>query len=164
MVFVFVTILALLPTVMAEACETTEYRPTALELKKDAAAFFEQEALIYEGIMLGRHDYDLGGRLLVLKSYKGSAKSFTILRLPPGSSCYSGISPFSVGFWSNYSTTPTSFDGFVSQEYVDSWRRQGLIDDGVLTPSRLVSGFPLLILALMILIVFRLRKRRQKSG
>lgn len=139
-------------------------RPTALKLKNDAREFFEQEALIYEGIILGGHDYELGGRFLVLKTYKGPAKPFTILSLPPGTSCYNGVTPFSVGFWSDYSAIPTSFDGLVSTEFVDSWSRQGLVDDGVLTPRRLILGIPLFIIALIILIALQLRKRRYHAA
>lgn len=164
-VFALIAGLALLfPAITVEACETVEYRPTATKLKNDAREFFEQEALIYEGKFLGGHDYDLGGRFLVLKTYKGPAKPFTVLSLPPGTSCYSEVTPFSVGFWSDYSAIPASFDGLVSTVYVDSWTRQGLVDGGVLTPRRLVIGIPLFIIALIILIALQLRKRRDNSA
>jgi|GWRWMinimDraft_12_1066020.scaffolds.fasta_scaffold20422_1 hypothetical protein len=154
----------LFPALSAEACETVEYRPTPSELKKDARAFFEQQSLVYEGVILGGHNLELGGHFLVLKVYKGSAKPFTIVALPSGSSCYSGVPFFAVGFWADYSNAPTSFDGLVSQDYVESWKRQGLVYGGGLSPSRLIVVLPLLVtIALITLIALLVRKRRRKT-
>ncbi len=153
----------LLPTTSAMSCETVVYHPTPVELTQDARAFYEQEAFIYEGVLLGAHDYKSGGLFLVIKIYKGPAKPFTVLKLPGGSSCYNDdVAPFSVGFWSDYATSPNSFDGFVNRDYVESWKRQGLVDDSVLTVSHLVVGLLLLLTIVPAgLIVSGRRKRRQ---
>lgn len=151
------------PAATAMACQFVDYHPTPKALTQDARAFYEQEAFVYEGVLLGAHDYESGGRFLVVKPYKGPAKPFTILKLPGGSSCYAGVAPFSVGFWSG-SIPPFAFDGLVARQYVESWKRQGLVGSDLLTPSRfIVALMLLLVVAPAALFVWRLRKRQPKS-
>ena len=104
-------------------------------MHQDAIEFFNQESFVYEGILLGRHDYERGGKFLVLKTYKGSASTFDVLDLPGGSSCYESVPAFKIGVISNYGTDFHSFDGFIADDYVDVWKDKGLIYTGWSSPS-----------------------------
>ncbi len=148
----------------AFACEIVEYRPTAVQLARDAREFFEQEAAIYEGVLLGTHDYEKGGRFLVLKAYKGAARPFQIVDLPGGSSCYGGVPPFAIGFLAEYKPEMQAFDGLVSDGYVNSWAKQGLIDDGLLTLSNLLRIALIFVAALPVAAIGWVMRRRFKRA
>ena len=119
------------------ACEYSEYNPTPEQRAINAVDFYEQETVIYEAMLLGSHDYETGGKLLILRSYKGPAKPFDIIDVAGGSSCYGGITPFDTGFYSETESNNSGFDGFISNEYVVIWKQKGLIDDPILDASQL---------------------------
>lgn len=148
----------------AIACETVEYRPTPAELARDARAYFEQQAIIYEGALLGTHDYETGGRFLVLKVYKGAARPFQIIELPGGTSCYGGVSPFSIGFLSDHQSDLQAFDGLVADDYVESWAKQGLVAGGPLAPSNLFRAALVFGAALAFATIGWLLRRRSRRA
>lgn len=148
----------------AVACETVEYKPSPSELRKDAVGFFDQEAVVYEGMLLGSHDSTNGGKFLVLKSYKGPATAFDVIDLPGGSSCYSGVSSFSMGLLTNYTGEWDSFDGLVSDEYVNVWKERRLVERGLRSPVSLLKFsaalVPILFMCLIIMWFYQRRKNR----
>ncbi|MBB4860235.1 hypothetical protein HNO88_003577 [Novosphingobium chloroacetimidivorans] len=119
----------------AVACEPAAYIPTVAQVEQGALDHFREADSVYEGILLGRHDYDGGGKLLVLKAYKGRASLFQIVDLPGGSSCYGDITPFSGGVWAQ-KITEKSFDGFESEQTVRIWKKHGLVEAEAASPIR----------------------------
>ena len=154
----------MLPGSIAAACETVEYNPTPLQLRENAIAFFDQESVVYEGILLGKHSFERGGKFLVLKTYKGTASTFDVINLPGGSSCYGGVPVFSIGILSNHENDLSSFDGFVTDDYVDVWKDKGFIDSGLRSPSLHLKLFFLIILATIAVGGFFTRKRLKKKN
>ena len=151
--------LGLLPFLMlqvsiAAACETVEYHPAPPQLRKDAIAFFDQESIVYEGILLGKHDFESGGKFLVLKAYKGPASTFDVINLPSGSSCYGGVPVFSIGILSNFDNDLSSFDGFVTGDYVDVWKDKGFVDSGLRSRSVHLKLFFFIVLAFRRILFF----------
>jgi hypothetical protein len=156
---------SLLSTSEAVACETVEYDPSPFELRKDAIGFFRQETAVYEGVLLGSHDFKAGGKFLVLKSYKGPASAFSVIQLPGGSSCYGGVPSFAMGMVTNYGDAWSSFDGLVSDQYVDVWRERGLVEGGLTSPITFLKlSIGLLLLLIMALAVLWLGQRRKDKA
>ena len=141
------------------ACESVDDDRTPQQFTDDAISSFKDSKIIYEGILLGFHDYTRGGRFLVLKTYKGPAQPFEIVKLAGGTSCYGGVRAFSIGFVADLDMP--GFDGFVGDRTVEIWRDEGLIDSAWIAPSRLAYMAELLIVACPLLGAFWLLRRRK---
>lgn len=142
----------------ARACETVKVDPS--QVREAAVPYFESVDFVYEGILLGPHDYDRGGRFLVIGAHKGPARPFDVLTLPPGNSCYSGLPPF--GVWAGNAGDRSGIAAFVSKETVSVWREEGLLTADV---SGIFAIGALLLVALSISVVWvRFSRRKSRAG
>ena len=139
----------------AKACEYAPPPATAQEARDRAVASYETVEFAYEGMVLGPHDFDRGGRFLVLRSHKGPAKPLQVLTLPSGNSCYRGLSLF--GVWAG-NTGDAGIDGFVPQDRLTLWRREKLIGGSVL--PAIAGG----VLAGLLLLAGLIRRRLQRRS
>jgi hypothetical protein len=148
------------------ACEHVEYDPTPEQLERDALLSFSQSDLIYEGVILGSHDPDKGGRLLVLKAFKGPARMFEIVKLPRGSSCGPDETAFAMGVWARPKAHTATFDGFTPGSYVDTWRKHGLVERSTIAPVVLAGSMFALVLVVVLagVLIHRVRRRRKRSS
>lgn len=140
----------------AKACESAPPPATSQEARDRAVASHESVEFAYEGVVLGPHDFDRGGRFLVLSSYKGPAKPLQVLALPSGNSCYRGLGLF--GVWAG-NARDAGIDGFVQQDTLAIWRREKLIGGSILpaVAGGVLAGF----LMLAALLLWRRRRRRR---
>jgi len=148
--------LAASAAIEAQACEYAASPSTVQETRDRAIASYETVEFAYEGMLLGSHDFDRGGRFLVLASYKGPAKPLQVLALPSGNSCYRGLSLF--GVWAG-DAHDAGIDGFVQQDTLGIWRREKLIGGSVLPAA--AGGVLAGLLILTALIRWRLQRRRR---
>ncbi|VWX46477.1 hypothetical protein [Novosphingobium sp. 9U] len=142
----------------AAACVPANYSPTAARAEQNAFEHFHEANSVYEGVLLGWHDYEDGGRLLVLKAYKGPAAPFDVVSLPGGSSCYKEVAPFSAGVWGQ-SLAVDTFDGFEEQRTVDIWKKHGFVESGALTPIRQFYSVIAMAVSALVIVLHSLVKK-----
>ena len=155
-------VVAFLGFANAVACEVADEPKTSKRIDEDARQQFENAGGVYEGIILASPDDRHGGTFWVVKTFKGQGRSLQLLKLPIAGGCIGALGPSGLadtGFLTISAGSGAHFDGLVMPQTVDSWERQGFVDQVRITTVKVVAAFGGVLLILFVGLIWCLKQR-----